>query len=122
MNILIADDSTSMRMVIKDNLKMMGFDNIIEAKDGQEAINILRGNMVDLILCDWSMPNRTGIDVLKKVRGDNKLGDTPFIMITVETKKENIMFALEMGVTDYIMKPFDTNTFSEKIKKVLHLN
>lgn len=116
---LIVDDSLLMRHIVKKNLKSLGFSNILEAENGGQALEILREDRVGLILSDWTMPGMTGLDLLKKIRDDDDLKDTPFIMVTAEGLKGNIQDAVTAGVSNYITKPFTPETLGEIIKTVL---
>lgn len=116
--ILIADDFAGMRMVIRSILKNIGFTNINEADGGKAVLRLLRKQKYDLILCDWNMPDMPGVEVLRKIRSDDELKDMPFIMITAEAQKENILEALEAGVSSYIVKPFAAETVSKKINEI----
>lgn len=118
MKILIVDDIASMRRIVFDSLSQIGFNNIFEAKNGENALKTLKLNKIDLILCDWNMPNMNGLELLKAVRSDEELKNTPFIMITAESKKENVLDAIKAGVNNYIVKPFDTESLKEKIAHV----
>jgi len=117
--ILVVDDSSSMRRIIKRILDQFGFTNILEAKDGSMALEELRKEKVDLILADWSMPKMTGLDLLKTIRSDNNLRDISFIMVTAEGQKKDILEATRAGVSNYIAKPFTPETLSETIKRTL---
>ena len=117
--ILIVDDIASMRRIVFDSLSQIGFNNIIEAKDGENALKILKLNKIDLILCDWNMPKMSGLELLKFVRNDEKLKNIPFIMVTAEGKKENVIDAVKAGVNNYIVKPFNTESLKGKIASVL---
>ncbi len=117
--ILVVDDFATMRRIVKGNLRQMGFSKIVEAEDGQKALEELKKNEVDLIISDWNMPNMTGLELLKAVRGDESLKQIPFVMVTAEGQKDNVMEAVKSGVSNYIVKPFTPETFEEKIKKVL---
>ena len=119
MKILIVDDIASMRRIVFDSLSQIGFNNIIEAKDGENALKILKLNKIDLILCDWNMPKMSGLELLKFVRNDEKLKNIPFIMVTAEGKKENVIDAVKAGVNNYIVKPFNTESLKGKIASVL---
>ena len=117
--ILVVDDFATMRRIIKSNLKQMGFSKIIEAEDGCSALEELKKEKVDLIISDWNMPNMTGLEFLKAVRSDEGLKQIPFVMVTAEGQKDNVMEAVKAGVTNYVVKPFTPDTFEEKLKKVL---
>jgi two-component system chemotaxis response regulator CheY len=118
MKILIVDDITSMRRIVFDSLSQIGFNNIVEAKDGESALKTLKLNKIDLVLCDWNMPKMSGLELLKAVRNDEKLKNIPFIMITAEGKKENVLDAVKAGVNNYIIKPFNTESLKIKITSV----
>ena len=116
--VLVVDDFATMRRIVKGVLKQLGFNDIIEAEDGDLALKELKKEKVGLIVSDWNMPNMTGLDLLKAVRGDDKLKSIPFLMVTAEAKKENITDALQNGVSNYIVKPFTAETLKEKIEKI----
>ncbi|MCD4715551.1 MAG: chemotaxis response regulator CheY [Desulfobacterales bacterium] len=118
MDVLVVDDFATMRRILKNILRQIGFTNISEADDGKSALNMLKKQKVDLILCDWNMPEMPGIELLKQVRADDGLKDIPFVMITAEAKKENILAAVQAGVNNYVVKPFTAETISEKLEKV----
>jgi two-component system, chemotaxis family, chemotaxis protein CheY len=117
--ILVVDDFPIMRGIIRRMLtKRFGMDDIHEANDGVEAWKILGESPVDLIICDWNMPNMTGIDLLKKVRADRKLARLPFVMVTAEGKKENVIEATKAGATGFIIKPFTAKDLGKKLKTI----
>jgi two-component system, chemotaxis family, chemotaxis protein CheY len=118
MKVLIIDDFATMRRILKNVLRQVGFTNIIEADDGKTALKELKKEKVDLILCDWNMPEMPGIDLLRHVRSDDHLKDIPFVMVTAEAQKENILEAVKAGVSNYVVKPFTAETINEKLKKV----
>jgi two-component system chemotaxis response regulator CheY len=117
--VLVVDDFATMRRIVKGVLKQAGFSNIIEAEDGAAALGELKKEKIGLVVSDWNMPNMTGLDLLKAVRGDAELKGIPFIMVTAEGQKENIIDAVKAGVSNYVVKPFTPETFGEKLKKVL---
>ncbi len=119
MNILIVDDYKTMLRIIENLLKQLGFKNIIQATDGSEAIKKLREAPVGLVISDWNMQPMTGLQLLKEVRSDDKLKTTPFIMVTAESKTENVVAAKEAGVNNYIVKPFNAETLKQKIVAVI---
>ncbi|MCK8786861.1 chemotaxis response regulator CheY [Roseomonas sp. NAR14] len=122
-NVLIVDDYKTMLRIIRNLLKQLEFDNVEEATDGQEALAKLRQGNFGLVISDWNMQPMTGLDLLRHVRADPRLKDTPFIMITAESKTENVVAAKQAGVSNYIVKPFNAETLREKIEKVLgHVN
>ena len=118
-NILIVDDYKTMLRIIRNLLKQLEFDNVEEASDGSEALAKLRAGHFGLVISDWNMAPMTGLDLLKEVRADARLKDTPFIMITAESKTENVVAAKQAGVSNYIVKPFNAETLREKIEKVM---
>ena len=119
MKVLVVDDFSTMRKIIKNNLKGMGFNNIVEAENGHKALEELKKESIGLIISDWNMPVMTGIELLKAVRGDAGLKSIPFVMVTAEGQKDNVMEAAKAGVSNYVVKPFTPDTFSEKLQKVL---
>ena len=118
MKVLIVDDFATMRRILKNILKQIGFSNIAEAEDGKTALVQLKNRKFDLVLCDWNMPEMTGLELLQKVRSDDELKDTPFVMVTTEAHKDNILDAVKAGVSNYVVKPFTAETIGEKLKKV----
>ncbi|WP_421992875.1 chemotaxis response regulator CheY [Roseococcus sp.] len=119
MNVLIVDDYKTMLRIIRNLLKQLEFDNVEEATDGSEALAKLRAGNFGLVISDWNMEPMTGLDLLKEVRADARLRSLPFIMITAESKTENVVAAKQAGVSNYIVKPFNAETLREKIEKVL---
>lgn len=118
MKILIVDDFSTMRRIIKNLLRDLGFNNTSEADDGNTALPMLQGGDFDFLVTDWNMPGMQGIDLLKAVRGDDKLSDLPVLLVTAEAKKDQIVMAAEAGVNGYIVKPFNAATLEEKINKI----
>lgn len=118
MNVLIVDDFATMRRIVKNILRQLGFTNISEADDGKTALQALKKGKYDLILSDWNMPGMPGIELLKAVRSDDELKNIPFLMVTAEAEKENIVEAVKLGVSNYIVKPFTAETMSEKLGKI----
>ena len=117
--ILIVDDYDTMRRVLNSLLRQLNFTNVEEASDGAEALEKLNKNKFDLIISDWNMEPMTGIQLLREIRADDNLSDIPFIMITAETKSENVIAAKEAGVSNYIIKPFNAETLKTKLVGVL---
>ena len=115
----IVDDYKTMLRIIRNLLKQLEFDNVEEASDGQDALAKLRAGQFGLVISDWNMQPMTGLDLLKEVRADARLKETPFIMITAESKTENVVAAKAAGVSNYIVKPFNAETLRGKIEKVL---
>ncbi len=119
MSILIVDDYKTMLKIIRNLLKQNNFNNVDEALDGGEALTKLRAGDFGLVISDWNMEPMTGLQLLREVRADAKLKATPFIMVTAESKVENIVMAKQAGVSNYIVKPFNAETLQSKIEKVL---
>jgi len=120
--ILVVDDFATMRKVIRNILKQIGFENIVEAEDGAIGLRVLKSQQIDFVIADWNMPNMTGLELLKAVRADAELAKTPFLMVTAEALQENVIAAVKAGVNNYIVKPFTAETLNEKITKILCTN
>jgi two-component system chemotaxis response regulator CheY len=118
MKILIVDDFSTMRRIIKNLLRDLGFTNTVEADDGLTALPILKAGGIDFLVTDWNMPGMQGIDLLKAVRADAELASLPVLMVTAETKREQIIEAAQAGVNGYVVKPFTAVTLKEKIDKI----
>jgi two-component system chemotaxis response regulator CheY len=118
-NVLIVDDYKTMLRIIRNLLKQIEFDNVEEACDGTEALTKLRNGNFGLVISDWNMAPMTGLELLQEVRKDSKLKALPFIMITAESKTENVVAAKQAGVSNYIVKPFNAETLRDKIEKVM---
>ncbi|MGM0592955.1 MAG: chemotaxis response regulator CheY [Pseudomonadota bacterium] len=116
--ILVVDDFSTMRRIIKNLLRDLGFNNTDEADDGTTALPKLQGGNFDLLITDWNMPGMQGIDLLKAVRADPKLANMPVMMVTAEQKKDQIIEAAKAGVNGYIVKPFTAATLKEKMEKI----
>ena len=119
MNVLIVDDYKTMLSIIRNLLKQIDFNNVEEASDGAEALLKLRAGNFGLVISDWNMQPMTGLELLQEVRQDTRLKAMPFIMITAESKTENVVAAKQAGVSNYIVKPFNAETLRDKIEKVL---
>lgn len=119
MNVLIVDDYQTMLRILRNLLRQLNFKNIDEASDGSEALKKLRAKSFGLIISDWNMEPMTGIQLLREVRADEKLKHIPFVMITAESKSENVIAAKEAGVSNYIVKPFNAATLKSKLVGVL---
>jgi two-component system chemotaxis response regulator CheY len=119
MNVLIVDDYKTMLRIIRNLLKQLGFENVEEATDGGMALAKLREKPYGLVISDWNMEPMTGLQLLKEVRADARLKNTPFIMVTAESKTENVVSAKQAGVNNYIVKPFNAETLKSKITAVL---
>jgi two-component system, chemotaxis family, chemotaxis protein CheY len=117
--ILVVDDFSTMRRIIKNILKQLGYNEICEAENGLAALEILKTENIDLIISDWNMPQMSGIEFLKAVRGSDAWKNKPFLMVTAEGKKEQVLEAVKHKVTNYIVKPFTAETLLEKLNKSL---
>ena len=118
MKILVVDDFSTMRRIVRNLLKELGFSNVYEAEDGVDALKQLRAEPFDFVVSDWNMPNMTGIDLLREIRKDGALKHLPVLMVTAEAKKENIIEAAQAGASGYVVKPFTAITLDEKLQKI----
>ncbi|WP_152207513.1 chemotaxis response regulator CheY [Marinobacter changyiensis] len=118
MKILIVDDFSTMRRIIKNLLRDLGFTNTDEADDGNTALPMLKSGKYDFLVTDWNMPNMSGIDLLKEVRADENLKTLPVLMVTAEAKRDQIVAAAQAGVNGYVVKPFTAAVLKEKIEKI----
>lgn len=118
MKILIVDDFSTMRRIIKNLLRDLGFNNTMEADDGSTALPMLQNGTFDFLITDWNMPNMEGIALLRAVRADEHLKSLPVLMVTAEAKRDQIIEAAQAGVNGYIVKPFTAETLQEKIDKI----
>ena len=121
-HVLVVDDMKPMRKLVTDTLRKIGFNSFSDAQDGNNAWEVLNAAFksqkpVELIVCDWNMPGATGLDFLIRVRGADEFKSLPFLMVTAETEKDNIMAAMKAGVSSYILKPFTVATLNEKLEK-----
>ena len=119
MKILVVDDFSTMRRIIKNILREIGYNNVDEADDGTTALEKLRAGKFDFVVTDWNMPNMPGIELLKAIRSDAELKDTPVLMVTAEAAKENVVTAVQAGVSNYIVKPFTAAALKERIDLIL---
>jgi two-component system chemotaxis response regulator CheY len=119
MNILVVDDFSTMRRIIKNLLHDLGYQNVSEADDGNTALPMLRTGKFDFLITDWNMPGMPGLELLKQVRADSVLGKMLVLMLTAEAKREQIVEAAQAGVSGYVIKPFTAVTLKEKIDKIL---
>jgi two-component system chemotaxis response regulator CheY len=119
MKFLVVDDFSTMRRIIRNLLKELGFTNVDEAEDGVAALAKLKSGSFDFVVSDWNMPNMTGIELLRAIRADESLKHLPVLMVTAEAKKENIVEAAQAGASGYVVKPFTAVTLDEKIGKIL---
>ena len=118
LKILVVDDFSTMRRIVRNLLKELGYTNVDEAEDGVVAMQRLKGNNFQFVITDWNMPNMTGIELLRAVRADPSLKHLPVLMITAEARKENIIEAAKSGASGYIVKPFTAGTLEEKLGKI----
>jgi len=116
---IVVDDYATMRRIIKNILKNLHFKEIIEAENGLEALRLLESNKVDLIVSGWDMPTMTGLELLKRVRADERLKRLPFLMVSAKAQKENIIEAIQAKVSNYVLKPFSPAAFAEKLAKII---
>jgi two-component system chemotaxis response regulator CheY len=120
MKVLVVDDFSTMRRIVKNILRQLGFENIVEADDGESAVRKLESERIDFVVSDWNMPNMSGLELLKWVRSHDEFKDLPFLMVTAEAQKENVLEAVKAKVSNYIVKPFNAETLSEKIAKIFN--
>ncbi len=118
MKILIVDDMVTMRRIVKNVLKQLGFSNIDEAENGQDGLQKLKSSKYDFVVSDWNMPVMTGIDMLRAIRADEQLKARPGLMVTAEAQQKNVVEAGQAGVSNYIVKPFTAETMQEKLAKI----
>ena len=119
LNFLVVDDFSTMRRIIKNLLHDLGYANVTEADDGNTALPLLKEGNFDFLITDWNMPGMPGLELLKNVRADARLGKMPVLMLTAEAKREQIVEAAQAGVSGYVIKPFTAATLKEKIDKIL---
>lgn len=118
MKILVVDDHESMRRIEKQILHDLGYPNVDMADDGATALPMLMSGSYDFVITDWNMPQMEGIDLLKAIRADDRIGKTPVLLVTAESKKERIVEAAQAGVNDYVIKPFNADTLAAKISRI----
>ncbi|MBF0237475.1 MAG: response regulator [SAR324 cluster bacterium] len=118
MKILIVDDFTKMRAIMRSTLRKLGYDNVIEADNGESALIKLQHERVDFVIADWNMPKMSGLELLKEVRKDERFKDLPFLMVTAEALPENVIAAIRAGVNNYVVKPYTQQTLDEKINSI----
>lgn len=119
MKILVVDDFPTMRRIVRNLLKELGYGNVDEAEDGVAALAKLRSGSFEFVISDWNMPNLDGLAMLKEIRGDATLSHLPVLMVTAEAKKENIIAAAQAGANGYVVKPFTAATLDEKLMKIV---
>jgi two-component system chemotaxis response regulator CheY len=118
MKILVVDDMSTMRRIIKNIMKQLGFANVEEAENGQDALDKLKADTFGFVISDWNMPVMNGIQLLRAIRADEKLKAVPVLMVTAEAQKENLIEAIQAGVSNYIVKPFTAEVLQEKMNKI----
>ena len=118
LKVLVADDFATMRKIVRNILKQIGFDDIVEAEDGQAALQVLKSENIGLVVTDWNMPNMSGLELLEKIRQDPKTASLPVLMVTAEGLKENVVAAVKAGVNNYVVKPFTAEVLQEKLEQI----
>lgn len=118
MKVLVVDDMSTMRRIIKNVFRQIGFTDVVEAENGQEALTKLRAGGFRLVVSDWNMPVMSGIELLRAIRADQELKALPFLMVTAETQKENLILAIQAGVSNYVVKPFTAEVLQSKLEKI----
>ena len=118
MKVLVVDDFATMRKIVRNILKQIGFTNIVEADDGANAMSMIKDDKIDFVVTDWNMPNMTGLELLKNIRSTEKAKDLPVLMVTAEGLSENVVDAVKAGVDNYIVKPFTAETVQAKIEQI----
>ncbi len=118
MRVLVVDDFSTMRKIIKGIMRKLGFTNLEEAEDGTTALPKLKADKYDFVISDWNMPNMNGLEFLKAIRSDEDLKELPFLMVTAEAKKENILDAIKSGANNYIVKPFTEEVLQQKLEEI----
>ena len=118
MKVLVVDDFATMRKIVRNILKQIGFTNIVEADDGANAMSIIKEDTIDFVVTDWNMPNMTGLELLKNIRATEKAKNMPVLMVTAEGLSENVVDAVKAGVDNYIVKPFTAETVQAKIEQI----
>lgn len=119
MRLLVVDDSSTMRRIIRNNLKSLGFEDIIEAENGEIAMTRLQSEKVDIVITDWNMPVMSGLELVTAMRGNPTLKQTPVLMVTTVAEKDEIVKAMQAGVTNYVVKPFDAATLKGKLDRII---
>lgn len=118
MRILVVDDFSTMRRIVRNLLADLGFDNIVEAEDGAPALQIMKSEAIDFVVTDWNMPGMTGIELLKAIRAEQRCAKVPVLMVTAEARRDQILEAAQAGVNGYVIKPFNAATLKEKLDKI----
>jgi two-component system chemotaxis response regulator CheY len=118
MKVLVVDDFATMRKIVRNILKQIGFEDISEAEDGNAALRVLKNEKIGLVVTDWNMPNMSGLELLQEIRRDSQISNLPVLMVTAEGLKENVMEAIKAGVNNYVVKPFTAEVLQEKIESI----
>jgi len=118
MKVLVVDDFATMRKIVRNILKQIGFEDISEAEDGNAALRLIKNEQVGLVVTDWNMPNMSGIDLLREIRQNPQTADIPVLMVTAEGLKDNVLEAVKAGVNNYVVKPFTAEVLQEKIETI----
>jgi two-component system chemotaxis response regulator CheY len=118
MRVLVVDDFATMRKIVRNILKQIGFEDIVEAEDGNAAIHMIKNDKIGMVVTDWNMPNMTGLDLLREIRNNPQTANLPVLMVTAEGLKENVMEAVKAGVSNYVVKPFTAEVLQEKIETI----
>jgi two-component system chemotaxis response regulator CheY len=118
MRVLVVDDFATMRKIVRNILKQIGFEDIVEAEDGNAALQMIKNDKIGLVVTDWNMPNMTGLDLLREIRQNSQTSNLPVLMVTAEGLKENVMEAVKAGVSNYVVKPFTAEVLQEKIETI----
>ena len=117
--ILIADDDAEMRMLVRFSLNTLGFSNVVEARNGEEALSILKGDRFDLVMSDWNMPIVSGVELLRNVRDLESYGGVPFLMLTCRREEDAVVEAIKLGANGYVVKPFSVATLEQQLRKLI---
>ena len=118
MKFLVVDDFSTMRRIVKNILKQLGYENIEEAEDGAQAYSKLKSGNFEFVVSDWNMPNMDGLELLKKIRSDDELKHLPVLMVTAEAEKDKVITAIQAGVSNYVVKPFTAEVLKEKMDRI----
>jgi two-component system chemotaxis response regulator CheY len=118
MKVLVVDDMSTMRRIVRNILKQLGVGNVVEAENGSDALSKLKADKFDFVVSDWNMPVISGIELLRKIRADEQLKHIPVLMVTAEAQKENLVEAIQAGVSNYVVKPFTAETIKQKLDKI----
>jgi two-component system chemotaxis response regulator CheY len=118
MKVLVVDDMSTMRRIVRNILKQLGVGNVVEAENGSDALSKLKADKFDFVVSDWNMPVMAGIELLRKIRADEQLKHIPVLMVTAEAQKENLVEAIQAGVSNYVVKPFTAEIIKQKLDKI----